>query len=125
MTSGAAPVSRPLRLGLVLFPGCMPAGLFVTADLVRACNLRLGNDIVRTSWIGVDLQPVPTRHGPSLQPEQVIAGAGCDALLVPGLWATSAEQLQVQLVAQGPLVQALRALPSRTQLWSYCAGVPL
>ena len=34
------PSLPPLRLALLLYPGCMPAGLFATADLARAANLR-------------------------------------------------------------------------------------
>ena len=63
----------PLRLALLLYPGCMPAGLFATADLARAANLRAQRAVVTTCWAGVDLQPVPTWQGPALAPGVALA----------------------------------------------------
>lgn len=115
----------PLRLGLLLYPGCMPAGLFATADMARAANLRVQRAVFETSWLGVDLQPVPTWQGPALTPTSPLAGADVDAVLVPGLWLSSTDHLAAQLRQLAPVVQVLAALPRRTQVWSYCAGVVL
>ncbi len=124
--SKQAPASAPpFRLGLVLFPGCMPAGLFATADLVRACNLRDGRERVRVTWVGVDQGNVPTHLGPSLRVESTLAESEFDACLLPGLWLTSIDALDTALRALQPLVDAVRAQPGRTQVWSYCAGVAL
>ena len=120
-------VAPTLRVALLLYPGCMPAGLFAAADLARAASLRAQREVITTCWAGVDLQPVPTWHGPALTPTVALAQAEVDAVLVPGLWLSSpggwtAPALQQQLA---PAVAALRALPRRTQVWSYCAGVAL
>jgi len=117
--------SRPLRLGLVLFPGCMPAGLFAASDMVRACNLRAGQVRMTVSWVGTGLGDVPTHHGPDLRAQSTVAAGGCDAWLLPGLWLTSTQALKGALQAQGGLVDALHTLPARAQVWSYCAGVAL
>lgn len=114
-----------LHLGLVLFPGCMPAGLFAVADMARAANLRSGRERFRVTWVGASLQPVPTWQGLALQPQASIAGAACDVLLVPGLWIASADDLAAALAEQAALIASLRALPRSTVLWGYCAGVPL
>lgn len=116
---------RPLRLALLLYPGCMPAGLFATADMARAANLRAGNTVIEVCWAGVDLQPVPTWQGPALAPTVALAQAEADAVLVPGLWLSSPDDVQAPLQRLAPVAQALRALPRHTQLWSYCAGVLL
>ncbi len=115
----------PLRLGLVLFPGCMPAGLFAASDMVRACNLRAGRVQVTVSWVGTGLDNVPTHHGPNLRAQSTVAAGACDAWLLPGLWLTSTDALKSALQAQTRLIDALRALPGRAQVWSYCAGVAL
>ncbi|CAN7163585.1 helix-turn-helix domain-containing protein [Acidovorax sp. LjRoot194] len=117
--------TAPLRLGLLLYPGCMPAGLFAAADMARAAGLRAQRPVVQTLWVGADLQPVPTWQGPSLTPTVALAAADLDAVLVPGLWLSSTDGLAAQLQPLAPAVQALAALPRRTQLWSYCAGVLL
>lgn len=117
--------ARPLRLALLLYEGCMPAGLFATADMARAANLRADRPLFDVQWVGLGLQPVPTWQGPALAPTTTLAHAQADAVLVPGLWLSSPDKLQAQLRPLQPLVRALRALPRRTQAWSYCAGVVL
>lgn len=119
------PNPRPTTLGLLLFEGCMPAGLFAVADLVAAANLRAGRELLRLRWLSLDGRPVACAHGPALPAEAALAEQPCDALLLPGLWAISEPGLRAALQAQAPLVQALRGLPARCELWSYCAGVPL
>ncbi|WP_374674853.1 helix-turn-helix domain-containing protein [Ideonella sp.] len=120
-----SPDRPPLRLGLVLFPGCMPAGLFATADLVRACALRHGRARLSTTWVAVDGAEVGTHDGPALRPQERLATARCDALLLPGLWLDSPAALERAVQAHAGLVDALRRLPARTAVWSYCAGVAL
>ncbi|MBT9511197.1 MAG: helix-turn-helix domain-containing protein [Acidovorax sp.] len=119
------PPPAPLRLALLLYPGCMPAGLFAAADMARAAHLRAQAPVIDVCWAGVDLQPVPTWQGPALAPTVALAQAGADAVLVPGLWLSSPDGLHEPLQRLAPVAQALRALPRRTQLWSYCAGVVL
>ncbi|WP_298210434.1 helix-turn-helix domain-containing protein [Acidovorax sp.] len=125
MPKPISPPSAPLRLALLLYPGCMPAGLFAAADMARAANLRAQATVIDVCWAGVDLQPVPTWQGPTLAPTVALAQAGADAVLVPGLWLSSPDGLQAPLQQLAPVAQALHALPRRTQLWSYCAGVVL
>lgn len=120
-----ATAPTPLRLGLLLYPGCMPAGLFASADMARAANLRVQRAVLQTVWVGADLQPVPTWQGPALAPSETLAGAQLDAVLVPGLWLSSADGLRRPLEHLAGVARALASLPARTQLWSYCAGVAL
>jgi transcriptional regulator GlxA family with amidase domain len=119
------PAVRPLRLALLLYEGCMPAGLFAAADLARAANLRTGRPLFEVQWVGLAAQPVPTWQGPALLPTASLDRTEADALLVPGLWLSSPAGLRGQLQPLQPLVQALAGLPRSTQLWSYCAGVLL
>jgi transcriptional regulator GlxA family with amidase domain len=119
------PSPLPTTLGLLLFEGCMPAGLFAVADLVAAANLRAGRELLRLRWLSLDGRPVAGAHGLVLPAEAALAEQPCDALLLPGLWVISVPGLRAALQAQAPLVQALRGLAARCELWSYCAGVPL
>lgn len=117
--------SSPFRLGLLLFPGCMPAGLFATADLVRACNLRGGRERVAITWAAVNGGEIATQDGLSLKAQARVADVNCDAWLLPGLWLASSDLLEDAVRAQRPLIDALRALPRSQAIWSYCAGVAL
>ena len=112
--STPTPTPAPLRLGLLLYPGCMPAGLFATADMARAANLRVQRTAIQTVWVGSDLQAVPTWQGPALAPTQTLAGADVDAVLVPGLWLSSADGLEAPLQHLAGVVRALAALDRKS-----------
>lgn len=114
-----------LKIGLLLFPGCMPAGLFAFADLLLAANRRAGKRHFETVWVALDKGPVECAHGAVLQPHATLARAGCDALLIPGIWAESAQQVAQVLEDNQPLVKAIARLDKRVALWSYCTGVCL
>jgi transcriptional regulator GlxA family with amidase domain len=115
----------PLRLGLLLYPGCLPAGLFAVSDMVSACNLRAGQERISLVWVALTTKPVSIAHGPTLQAQVALATAHCDVLLVPGMWLTSAQELPALLQQQQALIAQLRALPKSTKVWAYCIGVAL
>jgi transcriptional regulator GlxA family with amidase domain len=113
----------PVRVGLLLYPGCMPAGLFAFADLLAAANSRAGRRVFDPVWVADELKPVVCAHGVTLKPQHTLKGDAVDAVLVPGLWATSYEQLEHAAVSLRPLIQSLSLANSRVALWSYCTGV--
>ena len=92
----------PLRVALLLYPGCMPAGLFAAADMARAANLRAQASVMDICWAGVDRLPVPTWQGPALAPTVALQQAEADVVLVPGLWLSSPDQLQELLMLPRP-----------------------
>jgi transcriptional regulator GlxA family with amidase domain len=115
----------PLRLGLLLYSGCLPAGLFAVSDMVNACNLRAGQERISLVWVALSTKPVSIAHGPRLQAQVALGTANCDVLLVPGMWLTSAKGLPALLQQQQALIAQLRALPKSTKVWGYCIGVAL
>jgi transcriptional regulator GlxA family with amidase domain len=125
MPNGQRGIDAPIRLGLLLYPNCLPAGLFAVSDMVSACNLRTGLERVSLVWVGLDTKPIHIAHGPTQQAQVTLAASYCDILLVPGLWLTSVQELPVLLQQQQALVAQLRALPKTTKMWSYCIGVTL
>jgi transcriptional regulator GlxA family with amidase domain len=110
-----------MKIGLLVYPGCMPAGLFACADHFRAISRRLGRPAFETCWISVGGEPVDMAGGPA----PAYAETPCDAYLLPGFWAESAADIDAMLARQSQLVDWLRRLPRETPLWSYCMGVAL
>ena len=114
-----------LRLGLLLYPQCMPAGLFAVADLVAAASLRAGRALFDIRWLSLDGRPVACAHGQTLSPQASLVAAEVDAVLVPGLWTSAEADLLTFLQTQSELITVLQRLPAGTALWSYCTGVAL
>lgn len=103
----------------------MPAGLFASADLMSAANLRAGRLVFETQWVGQHTGDVACAQGMALRAAVPLAGAPLDALLLPGYWARSPDHLPRGLADNRALVEALHALPKRVALWAYCTGVAL
>ena len=118
-------MTQKLRIGLLLFPGCMPAGLFAFADLLHAANRRRGRALFEARYIALQAGPVLCAHGVTLHAEAALENAGLDAVLVPGFWAESAEQVNAVLTEQTALLSALSKQARALQLWAYCTGVCL
>jgi transcriptional regulator GlxA family with amidase domain len=117
---------RVLRIGLLLYARCLPAGLFAFADLLAAANARAGRHRFDIVWVAQTLAPVPCAQGMSLMPQELLRDASLDAVLIPGSWATSHEALEAAMVAQQSLLPLLAQLHGRgVALWSYCTGVML
>jgi len=114
-----------LDIALLLYPGCMPAGLFAAADLVTAAALRAGARGWRVHWVGLKPGPVACAHGMALRAEAALAAQRWHALLLPGFWAGTAEQLVQGLAGQQALRQALGAVGRSVPLWTWCTGVAL
>ncbi|MDG9924382.1 MULTISPECIES: helix-turn-helix domain-containing protein [unclassified Pseudomonas] len=114
-----------MRIGLLLFPRCMPAGLFAFADLLHAANRRSGRGLFEADYVALQAGPVECAHGVTLQATASLAERELDALLIPGFWAESAQQVDEVLAGHAPLIRELSTGSRRLQLWSYCTGVGL
>lgn len=116
---------RTCQIGLLLYPGCMPAGLLGFADLLHAANRRTGQPLFQTRFVGLKAGPVNCSQGLEMQAHGSIDDPLLDAVLVPGFWAESAAEVEATLQNNIALVRALSRLPKRSRLWSYCVGVSL
>lgn len=111
-----------MKIGLLVYSGCMPAGLFAAADMFRAVNRRMGEPIFESIWIGAGNDRVNSDSGPVLEMHHAL-NEPCDAYLIPGFWAETATDLDRMIERQTLLIEWLRRVPPRTTLWSYCMGV--
>ncbi|WOB10094.1 GlxA family transcriptional regulator [Piscinibacter gummiphilus] len=114
---------RPIRVGLVLYPGCTPAGLFAFADLLHSANRLAGQPVFETAFIAAQAGPVECTHGQVLKATHAIPDARVDALLVPGFLAESSTQVREVAKQNQTLIRTLREMPRSVGAWSYCTGV--
>jgi len=114
-----------MRIGLMLYPDCLPAGLFSVMDLLHAANLRAGRTLFEPVFVAAHAGKVDCAHGQQLNAAVALGDARMDALLVPGFWGQSLGQAARTLKSNASLIAGLAALPRSVQLWSYCTGVCL
>lgn len=110
-----------MKIGLLLYPDCMPAGLFVFTDLMESANKRAGARTFELTWVSLSMSPVTCAHGRALPPERRLEDVDLDALLIPGLWGS--DDISTMLQQHGALIDAIAGLDRRIALWSYCTGV--
>lgn len=115
----------PTRVGLLLYPGCMAAGLLASADLLQAANLRAGRARFDWRFVGVQPGPVDCAHGVVLTATDALQDASLDAVLVPGFWAVTDTQVAQAVHEQAELIRQLRGLRRGLRCWGYCTGVAL
>jgi len=121
----ATPSPAGLRIALLLYPACMPAGLFAFADLLHGANRRAGKPLFETAFVGQRAGAVECAHGQALTATTSVSDAGLDAVLVPGFWAESPGHVPATLAANAGLLRLLAGLGKGVMLWSYCSGVSL
>lgn len=119
-----------MRIGLVVYPGCMASGLLAFAELLGAANQRSGKVHFDVVWTGVNDKPVNlqiTRYGASVSvvPTMPMTDDSLEALLIPGFWTDGEGDLSGLLENYGKLISTLKGLASSTQLWAYCSAVSL
>lgn len=120
-------VPSPLRIGLLLYPGCLPAGLFASADMLHAANRRTGRSLFETRFVVVDApadgDSALSAHGLRLDGMAAFEPEALDAVLIPGFWAESPRDVEVAIERQRSLVATLAAGSRRLSCWAYCTGV--
>lgn len=118
-------MTQPLRIGLLLFPNCMPAGLLAFADMLHAANRRTGLALFETHFVAQRSGPVGCTRGLILTASHGLADHPLDAVLIPGFWAESPLQIDSALADNVALLASLAKLRKPCRVWSYCTGVCL
>lgn len=117
-----------MKIGLLLYPGCVVSGLFAFSELLQFANKRSGKKHFEITWVGVDNSDVEVTAGGNkpvarMSVEASVLDAELDALVIPGFWTDRQSQLQKTLEHYTPIIQTLKRLPSNTQVWGYCTAV--
>ncbi len=103
----------------------MPAGLFAFTDLVHAANRRAGARLFETMFVAAQAGVVECAHRQPLEAGVSIQDGNLDAILLPGFWAESPQQVSAALSINAHLIAELAGLRKGVMLWSYCTGVCL
>lgn len=119
------PESVPFRIGLLLYPGCMPAGLFAFADLLHAANRRSSKLLFEPVFVAEQAGMVECAHGQALRAAAPVQKSEFEAILIPGFWAESGAHVSDALTQNAGLIKLLAGLPKNIMMWSYCTGVCL
>lgn len=119
-----------MRIGLIVFPGCVASGLFAFAELLEIANKRSGKKTFELVWAGVDNTLVPVTVGSertvvSLTPEITIDDPSLDSLLLPGFWSDGEKSIDKAMLSLTILLDMLRDIPESTTIWGYCTSVSL
>ncbi len=118
-------MTTPLRIGLLLFPDCMPAGLLAFVDMLHATNRRTERSLFETYFVAEQSGAVTCAHGLVLTANHGLLELALDAMLIPGYWAESPQQVDKTLHDNASLLAGLAKLGKRCRIWSYCTGVCL
>ena len=110
-----------MKIGLLVYPGCMAAGQLAFADLMKAANARVGQRVFECHWVGVGNGAFEVTTGVTVE-TRALSECRLHAVLVPGAWRDIESVLQP---SDETLIQALRDQPESTRLWAYCTGVGL
>jgi transcriptional regulator GlxA family with amidase domain len=114
-----------MKIGLLLYDQCMPAGLLAFNDMLQASNKLHDKKLFETCLLGNSLKPMQCANQIVLTANALLQETQLDLLLVPGMWTESPSQLPVLLAQHAKLIEQIRQLPEHTKVWSYCTGVVL
>lgn len=103
----------------------MPAGLFAFSDMLHAANRRANCMLFEMHYVALRAGTVECAQGVSLRVARSLDHVNPDAVLLPGFWAESAQQVENTVVANASVVSVLATRPKKMRLWSYCSGVCL
>lgn len=112
-----------MKIGLLLYPSCLPAGLFAGLDFFKAANLIMGKPVFEASLVSLNSAAVICGHGQTINPQTTVDKFQPDVVIVPGFWSDSPEQTELVINQNKELQSYLNQLSSKRSLWSYCTGV--
>jgi len=124
-------IGADMKIGLTLYSGCMASGLFSFAELLEVANRVSGKPVFETYWVGEqnsvgtpsELSPAIFRQEMEIQPHYQVSDLDLDAVLLPGMWISSAKELQEAMGSNSVLLDSLRALGPRVEMYAYCSSV--
>jgi transcriptional regulator GlxA family with amidase domain len=112
-----------LKVGLLLYPNCLPAGVLTGLDFFRAANLLSQNKMFEVKTIGLEKGKITCAHKQELTPDTSAQRFNPDIVIVPGFWAQTPLEIATALSNNLKIQNFLNSIPKSTAIWSYCTGV--
>ena len=120
-----------MKIGLVVYSGCMTSGLFSFADLLEVANRISGKQVFEMYWVGeqgkLEVPLSSSRSTPpqvmQITPKYKITDLDLQAILLPGMWINSVSELKETLKENQALLETLRCLKSSVDIYGYCSSV--
>ena len=112
-----------IRIGLLIYPGCLPTGVLAGLDFFKVANLIASRDLFEVQIVGFDKKSVQCAHGSILSPAFEVNQFKPDILVVPGFWSTSQKHAQTIADKNEFLQKKLNVISNQCVIASYCTGV--
>jgi len=116
-----------MKIGLVIYKGGMPSGLYAFADILEGVNKFTGNRIFDFTWIHSDKSSSDKfiTNEMSDYPQTNLADHSLDALLIAGFGAETTEKITNMLFAQQTMISDLKKYHAKTPIYGFCSSVCL
>ncbi|WII71359.1 helix-turn-helix domain-containing protein [Bdellovibrio sp. 22V] len=111
-----------LKVGFLVYPDCMPAGLFAGLDLLKTANTVSAKKLFEGKIVALSRGPVLCAHGQTVVPETSVREFDFDMLIIPGFWAYSAESVKKICDANADVQKYLNRISKEKMIGSYCVG---
>lgn len=127
-----------MKIGLVVYPGCVISGLMAFAEILTVANQRSGLNVFEIVW--VDAEDVGLGNPKEVKKEVILASPNktmelsvtvqgsildsrLEAILLPGNWVTNIEHMDEHMRTHKNLIQTLKKVPDHVNIFSYCTAV--
>ncbi|MDC8771171.1 GlxA family transcriptional regulator [Roseateles albus] len=121
--------ARVIRVGILVYPGCLPSAAVGAADVFRIANtlaeLQPARQRLRfeLDWLTARSEPLLSVGGLSFACQPVLQGSLPDVLLLPGIYHATVAELETVLADCGAELQALREVgPELPWIAAACSG---
>ncbi|MBU3005250.1 helix-turn-helix domain-containing protein [Paraglaciecola arctica] len=119
----------PFRVGVFVYDNCLASGTLGFSELLEAANKRINKpyfECVFVSHEGLDVE-LTLGHLSNLTMFTLndIATANLDALLIPGFWTQSINDVYQFQQNNKPLILTLSRLEQQLEIYAYCTAVTL
>jgi len=119
-----------MKIGIVVYQGCVFSGMLAFMELLGVANKRSGKKYFDVQWVSTSLQSTQILMGEknlsvTVTPTLSLLDDSLDVILLAGFWSNAEKQLDMMLKTHQSLTIALKKISTNKPIWAYCTGVCL